>query len=131
VHPDVFCESEENTERMAFALRRLALSSSSLKCRPAPSIFQSRFFRSTPKSRAGAVLFQHRNTPTNNADLPWEFTAENKKQVEIILKRYPSHYKVSAIMPLLQLAQNQNSNWLPISAMNKVAEIVDVAPIRV
>lgn len=34
-------------------------------------------------------------------------------------------------MPLLQLAQEQNNNWLPLSAMNKVAEMLDMAPIRV
>jgi NADH dehydrogenase (ubiquinone) flavoprotein 2 len=34
-------------------------------------------------------------------------------------------------MPLLTLAQEQNQNWLPLSAMNKVAEILDMPPIRV
>jgi NADH dehydrogenase (ubiquinone) flavoprotein 2 len=34
-------------------------------------------------------------------------------------------------MPLLQLAQEQNSNWLPLSAMNKIAELLDMPAIRV
>jgi NADH dehydrogenase (ubiquinone) flavoprotein 2 len=34
-------------------------------------------------------------------------------------------------MPLLQMAQEQNANWLPLTAMNKIAEILDMAPIRV
>jgi NADH:ubiquinone oxidoreductase subunit E len=39
--------------------------------------------------------------------------------------------KQSAVMPLLQLAQKQNNNWLPLSAMNKVAELLDIPPMRV
>ena len=34
-------------------------------------------------------------------------------------------------MPLLDLAQRQYGGWLPISAMNYVAEWVEVAPMRV
>lgn len=35
------------------------------------------------------------------------------------------------MIPLLELAQRQNSNWLPISAMNRVAQILEVPRIRV
>ena len=35
------------------------------------------------------------------------------------------------MMPILDLAQRQNDNWLPISAMNKTAEILGVNPMRV
>jgi len=34
-------------------------------------------------------------------------------------------------MALLQIAQDQNDNWVPIAAMNKVAQILDLPPIRV
>jgi NADH dehydrogenase (ubiquinone) flavoprotein 2 len=60
-----------------------------------------------------------------------------KKQVNVtipslkILAKYPSNYKQSGIIPLLDLAQRQNGGWLPVAAMDKVAEIVDVAPVRV
>lgn len=37
----------------------------------------------------------------------------------------------AATIPLLDLAQRQNENWVPLSAMNKIAEIVEIAPIRV
>jgi len=37
---------------------------------------------------------------------------------------------VAAMIPLLDLAQRQYG-WLPISAMNKVAEILDVTRMRV
>lgn len=35
------------------------------------------------------------------------------------------------MIPLLDLAQRQNSNWLPISAMNQVAKILQVPRMRV
>lgn len=52
-------------------------------------------------------------------------------QVAEILSHYPSNYKRSACIPLLDLAQQQNNGWLTLSAMNKVAEILGVAEIRV
>ena len=50
---------------------------------------------------------------------------------EAILSKYPDNYKQSAMIPLLDLAQRQNGNFLTLSAMNKVAKILDVAPMRV
>lgn len=37
----------------------------------------------------------------------------------------------SAAIPLLDLAQQQNGGWVPVSAMNKIASILEVAPIRI
>ena len=34
-------------------------------------------------------------------------------------------------MPLLDLAQRQHGGWLPRAAMDEVAELLDMAPIRV
>lgn len=45
--------------------------------------------------------------------------------------RYPDNYKQAGIIPLLDLAQRQAGGYLPLAAMNKVAKIVGVAPIRV
>jgi NADH dehydrogenase (ubiquinone) flavoprotein 2 len=42
------------------------------------------------------------------------------------LKKYPSNWKRSAIIPLLHLAQKQNNNFLPLSAMKKIAKITEV-----
>ncbi|KAH7445763.1 hypothetical protein KP509_01G023000 [Ceratopteris richardii] len=47
------------------------------------------------------------------------------------MSHYPANYKQSAVIPLLDLAQQQHGGWLTISAMNKVAEILGMAPIRV
>jgi len=80
--------------------------------------------------RSGGV-FVHRDTDENNPETPFEFTPENKKRVESILANYPEGHKQAAMMPILDLAQRQNDNWLPISAMNKTAEILGVNPMRV
>ena len=61
----------------------------------------------------------------------FEFTKENQDRIKALLQRYPPNYKRSAVIPLLYLAQEQNDNWVPLSGMNKIAEILDMAPIRV
>ncbi|KAI5443189.1 hypothetical protein KIW84_012016 [Lathyrus oleraceus] len=52
-------------------------------------------------------------------------------RVKEILSHYPSNYKQSAVIPLLDLAQQQHGGWLPVSAMDAVAKVIEVAPIRV
>lgn len=59
------------------------------------------------------------------------FTEENRKKMEIILKKYPEERKQSAVMPLLMMAQQQNRNYLSTEAMDYVAEILDMPPIHV
>lgn len=75
-------------------------------------------------------IFTHRDTPDNNAGTPFSFTAENKKRVDVILNNYPEGHKVAAMIPILDLAQRQHG-WLPISAMNHVAEVLNVPRMRV
>lgn len=73
----------------------------------------------------------HQDTEDNTDDTPFDFTDANYKQIEVILKRYPKNYAASAVIPVLDLAQRQNGGWLPLSAMNKVAKVLNMAPIRV
>ena len=61
----------------------------------------------------------------------FEFTAENRTKVQAIIEKYPDGRQASAVMPLLDLAQRQHDGWLPKAAMDLVAEILDMAPIRV
>jgi NADH-quinone oxidoreductase subunit E len=72
----------------------------------------------------------------------FEFTADNMKKIKAIFALYPPGRQKSAIMPLLDLAQRQvaaqgeRSNppyggWIPRAAMDKIAEILDMAPMRV
>jgi NADH dehydrogenase (ubiquinone) flavoprotein 2 len=65
----------------------------------------------------------HREKPDNNDSTPFEFTEENYKEIDKILKKFPPNWKRSAIIPLLHLAQKQNNNFLPLSAMRKIAKI--------
>jgi NADH-quinone oxidoreductase E subunit len=59
------------------------------------------------------------------------FTAENLSRAQEIIARYPTGRQQSAVMPLLMLAQKQSENWLPKSAMDTVAQMLDMPPIRV
>ncbi|MGB0671109.1 MAG: NADH-quinone oxidoreductase subunit NuoE [Rhodospirillales bacterium] len=59
------------------------------------------------------------------------FTPENLALADKIIAKYPAGKQQSAVMPLLQLAQRQNANWLPRAAMDYVAEMLSMPPIRV
>lgn len=47
------------------------------------------------------------------------------------MKKYPKNQKRSAIIPLLDLAQQQCGGWIPLTAMQKVAFICGVPNINV
>ncbi|MEK9621977.1 MAG: NADH-quinone oxidoreductase subunit NuoE [Alphaproteobacteria bacterium] len=59
------------------------------------------------------------------------FTAENEKEIKRIIAKYPKGRQASAVMPLLDLAQRQHDNWIPIKAIEVIAEKLDMAKIRV
>jgi NADH-quinone oxidoreductase E subunit len=59
------------------------------------------------------------------------FTTENEAEVARILARYPSARKASAVLPLLHLAQAQHGGWLPRAALDHVARLLAMPPIRV
>lgn len=59
------------------------------------------------------------------------FTSDNLKAAEKILAKYPPNQKRSAVMPLLDLAQRQHDNWIPIAAMNYIADILEISPMQV
>lgn len=61
----------------------------------------------------------------------FEFSKENQKRVKEIIAKYPKGRQRSATIPLLDLAQRQAGNWLPRAAMDHVAEVLELAPIRV
>ena len=59
------------------------------------------------------------------------FTAETLERAKQIMARYPEGRQASAVIALLDLAQRQNGNWLPGEAIECVANLLDMAPIRV
>lgn len=78
----------------------------------------------------GTKSFVHRDTPENNPATSFEFTAENKRRVEKIIANYPEGHQAAAVIPVLDLAQRQHG-WLPISAMNSVADMLKMPRMRV
>ncbi|KAL7670978.1 hypothetical protein ACOME3_005893 [Neoechinorhynchus agilis] len=83
------------------------------------------------RTMAKGIDYLHVDTPENKCDTPFEFTAENLSRIESIRACYPDGFKHSPIIAVLDLAQRQNGGWLPLSAMNKVAEILKVERMRV
>ncbi|GMH37000.1 hypothetical protein BSKO_04873 [Bryopsis sp. KO-2023] len=77
------------------------------------------------------VFNVHVEGPNNNWDNKFDFSATNYKKVEEIISRYPPNYKRSAVIPLLDLAQQQNGGWVNLAAMNRVASILEMPEIRV
>jgi NADH-quinone oxidoreductase E subunit len=59
------------------------------------------------------------------------FTAENLERAKAHIAKYPPARQASAVLPLLWIAQEQHGGWLPRAAMDHVAEILEMAPIRV
>ena len=59
------------------------------------------------------------------------FSSENLKTKDIILKKYPEVRKKSAVMPLLNLAQKQNDGWIPLAAVQYIADLLEVPYIKV
>ena len=61
----------------------------------------------------------------------FEFAAENIERAKAHIAKYPPGRQASAVLPLLWIAQGQHGGWLPRAAMDHVAEILEMAPIRV
>jgi len=66
----------------------------------------------------------------------FEFDAESEAQIAKILARYPEAKKASGVIPVLYVVQKQmgrqtGSAWVPRIGMDRVAERLGMAPIRV
>jgi len=99
--------------------------------RPAMTRTCSRPFHHT-RVLGSSALSVHKPTDYNNDSTPFEWTKDSLGKIEYALSKFPTNYKQSAVMPLLYIAQEQDgTNWLPLTAMNKVAETLDMPAIRV
>ncbi len=58
------------------------------------------------------------------------FTAENLLRAQKVIAKYPAGRQASALIPLLDLAQRQNGNWLSREAIDYVACLLEVPSIR-
>jgi len=78
-----------------------------------------------------------------NADYqPETFSFRNEARVKEIIARYPKGFQRSAVMPLLDLVQRQmaeegekanppSGGWIPRAAMDEIARILGLQPIKV
>jgi NADH-quinone oxidoreductase subunit E len=73
---------------------------------------------------------------------PNSFSFQSEGEVNRILGKYPKGYRQAAVMPLLDLAQREvgegsakadppHGGWIPRAAMEEIARILDIPPIRV
>lgn len=76
-------------------------------------------------------MSNRRPAPKEQQPKSFIFTAENLESAKKHIAKYPEGRQASAVLPLLDLAQRQNNNWLPIAAMEHVAEILDMPVMRV
>lgn len=58
------------------------------------------------------------------------FTLENIEKAKNIISNYPPQRQRSAILPLLDIAQRQNSGWLTPNAIEYVADFLNIEPIK-
>ena len=61
----------------------------------------------------------------------FSFSAEGEKTIAELVAQYPAGRQASAVIAVLDLAQREHGGWLPRAAMDEVARILDMAPIRV
>ncbi len=67
-----------------------------------------------------------KNQPEN-----FEFTKESLEEAKNIIKKYPEDKQQSAVMSLLYIAQKQNNNWIPLSAMKYIGKLLEMPYVKV
>src|SRR5262249_5414990 len=83
-----------------------------------------RFWRDRPVNT-------HGDGPPVEQPASFEVTPENLEKVKGYMAKYPEGRQQSAVLPLLDLAQRQSGGWLPLAAMQCVAELLQMPRIRV
>lgn len=63
--------------------------------------------------------------------MTFKFSEENQKKIVEILAKYPSDRKKSAVMPLLDLAQRQNNNYISKEIIAEISTILEMPEIKV
>ena len=69
--------------------------------------------------------------PSKEQPENFEFTSASLEAAEAIISKYPKDKKQSAVMALLYIAQKQNNNWIPLSAMKCIGKFLDMPYIKV
>ena len=61
----------------------------------------------------------------------FKFSPKNLNAMEKVISNYPKGKEQSAVMALLYIAQRQNDNWIPLSAMKYIAKFLNMPYIKV
>jgi NADH-quinone oxidoreductase E subunit len=64
-------------------------------------------------------------------NIAFEFAAEEMARAQEIIAKYPVGCQQSAVLPLLDMAQRRAGGWLPRAAIEYVAEMLSMHPIKV
>jgi NADH-quinone oxidoreductase subunit E len=60
-----------------------------------------------------------------------KFSEEKLKEVKELISHYPEGKQISALIPLLHIAQDEFGGWLDVPVMDYVAELLQILPIEV
>lgn len=69
--------------------------------------------------------------PASQQPESFAFTKDNLTEVKKMMAKYPTGRQASAVIAVLDLAQRQNGGWLPRAAIDHVAELLSMPPIKV
>jgi NADH-quinone oxidoreductase subunit E len=72
-----------------------------------------------------------RRLDPNQPTAPFAFNAENMSWAKQTIAKYPAGKEVSAVIPVLWRAQEQNAGWVSRPVMEYVADMLNMAYIRV
>ena len=61
----------------------------------------------------------------------FEFSTESLAEAKKNIEKYPKGKQQSAVMSLLYIAQKQNNNWIPLSAMKYIGKLLEMPYIKV
>lgn len=61
----------------------------------------------------------------------FEFNSKSLEAAKKVISNYPYGKQQSAVMALLYIAQRQNDNWIPLSAMKYIAKMLEMPYIKV
>ncbi len=67
----------------------------------------------------------------SRSETKFAFTPDCLERAKAHIAKYPQGRQASAVMPLLDLAQRQNGGWISREAMAYIADMLDMAEIRV
>ena len=59
------------------------------------------------------------------------FNSKSLEAAKKVISNYPNGKQQSAVMALLYIAQRQNDNWIPLSAMKYIAKMLEMPYIKV